>query len=118
MARWTCTCCGEDDNDTFLHEHCWECGAPRLRITPAARRQVVSAEDVDAQALAAAKTIFAVAVGKLASCDKFKMHALIVDTCKAKGAVFAKHFMSLVLSDERFAAVVAIMSPATKEARF
>jgi hypothetical protein len=117
----TCPCCGETlEQDVRGQDvECWECGA---LVIDASHHAWVAAQGQKADpAEAAAKKaseIFPVLVSKLATNDKFALHSLIAATCRKHGSLFATAFTRVVLADERFAAVVSIMSPAQKECRW
>lgn len=123
---WTCGCCGEInelpcfDPANALKSVCWECGIARVVIfaMPVAKKSDEEKQaEVDAAAKTKAEKLIPVLASKL-TLGKFKAHELIKSTCIANRGTFAKHFTAMIVADERFADVVAIMSPAQRDGRW
>jgi hypothetical protein len=122
MSRYlTCKCCGETLEQDFRGQdlECWECGALVIDASHHAwvAAQAPKADPAEAAAKKAGE-VFPVLVSKLATHDKFALHGMISATCRKHGSLFATVFTRLVLADERFAAIVGIMSPAQKDCRW
>lgn len=123
MARITCPCCGETDALAYSNNGCcWECGTKLQSATftaPVSKKSdEEKAAEVDAAASKLAADIMKVAIKKVATVDTHTMIAIVKDTCRAKGSLFATKFTALMIADERFAAVVRIMSPAQTDGRW
>lgn len=120
----TCKHCGERNADAYTNDGCcWECGQPLYQVkhvAPVAKKtdEEITAEIHAAAAEKAAK-IIPLALGMFdQGKNKFEVSEAIRATCKKNGIIFARKFVALMQENDKFAPVLAIMSPAQLDGRF